>query len=199
MLSPRVSRRIDTSGIHLSFLSDSRPESLAWTVISSAPPGTSILSSRRICESGTVGSVLATSGEFGFGPWALPVAIGINGATTSRNAKTLALTCQCLRLWILILRHRTLNKIWQLGSLCCIPETAGLTDTQIPRPHKHLVQYLCPRGRKVNIHHHNRSWTDFMLSNVTGSSLQQSGIRCPRYVATLPFFTDECKHRFVSA
>src|ERR1700752_9008 len=146
MLSPRVSRRIDTSGIHLSFLSDSRPESLAWTVISSAPPGTSIRSRRKIDESGTLGSLAApavTSGDR-FGPWALPVAIGINGATTSRNANKLALSCQCLRLWTLILRHRTLNKIWQLGSLCCIPGNG--------RTHRHSnnlaltnsVQTLCP-------------------------------------------------------
>src|ERR1044071_8817601 len=101
MLSPSVSRKIATSGTQLSFsvesAVESSPPSFALTVISSAPPGTSMRSSRSICESAAVGSLSSVSGRLG--PCAL-VIVGGSDEKTSRTArKKLALRCQCLRLW----------------------------------------------------------------------------------------------------
>src|SRR5687768_17346089 len=94
---------MDTSGIHLSLFSDSSPSSLAWTVISSAPPGTSTRSSRRSCESATAGLVESEVGVVASGPSALLMLENI-GVITSRKAKIkLAVGCQRLNLWNVIL------------------------------------------------------------------------------------------------
>src|SRR5688500_3097336 len=146
MLSPRVSRRIDTKGIHLSFLSDSSPESLAWTVISSAPPGTSIFSRRSIWDSGNVGSVSDVSGRLE--PCALPVVIGSNGATTSRSANKLAARCRCLRLWIFILRRSNTQQHLSIGQVVLhSPDGRTNRHLQQPRPHEFNCNRRAPDGR----------------------------------------------------
>src|ERR1044071_4381404 len=106
MLSPSVSRKIATSGTQLSLSVDSaelRPASFALTVISSAPPGTSMRSSRSICESAADGSLSSVSWRLG--PCALLIVGGSDEKTSRTARKKLALRCQCLRLWVVILNQ----------------------------------------------------------------------------------------------
>src|SRR3569623_620394 len=148
MLSPSVSRRKDTSGTQLSFSVDcsvgSRPASFAWTVISSAPPGTSMRSSRSICESAVAGSLSSVSRRFG--PWALLI-VGNSGEITSRTArKKLALRCQCLRLWVIILGQH--SKFLADGEFMLHVKANVLNDSSTKTSESAFRQQEpCPCGR----------------------------------------------------
>jgi hypothetical protein len=107
-------RRMDTSGIHLSLFVDSSPSSRAKTVMSSAPPSTSIRSSRMICESATAGLVSSTvaedrrgsfkpSSSLIFEPSALPIVENIGEMTSRKAITTLAIFCRGLILLKIIL------------------------------------------------------------------------------------------------